>query len=297
MVERQTGRNYAAVLWEEEIALGMMWCTQDIRYTGEIYPCRKQSKYCAPSWSWASITGLIEYDPYVKNPPRGISQAIVFGRDVNLSITLAGPNPFGPASAAYLDVEAYVIPVRLTKVKNSKEYLAVSERNVKPFPLREYRTVSLQPSLQHSSNKLTFQPLSQKDADERWKSDTRFDQPKQFFATSEEQMKLYFNGILKTGRERASTVGERPYARVNVDVKEGEGSELDLEQQYLVLLLGFTKEHIDEEAGDRVRVQAVVIGRDGNDLTAWKRVGRLNSVQYGWEDWSNISSPFSFRWV
>lgn len=297
MVQKQTKRTYALGLWKEEMALGMMWRTRNTHHSGDEYPCKRQDTYCAPSWSWASVTGLIEYDRYVKNPPGKISQSIVYGRDVSLCVNLTGPNPFGPASSAYLNAEAYVVPVRLTKVEGTNEYLVVSERNVSSFILSEYRNVTLQPTLQHPSTTLTFQPLSQAKADERWKSDTRFDEPKQFFVTTDEQMMQYFNNILKMKGKKAYTPGERPYARLDADVKEGAGVELDLDQQYLVLLLGFTKEHIDDEAGTRVRVQAVVIGRDVDDLNTWKRIGRLNSIQYGWEDWSNISSPFKFRWV
>jgi hypothetical protein len=167
---------------------------------------------------------------------------------------------------------------------------------VSSFVLSEYRGVILKPTFQYPSTTLTFQPLSQANADERWKSDTRFDQPKQFFVTIDEQMMQYFS-ILKMKDKEAYTPGERPYAQLDADAKDSEGVELDLSQQCLVLLLGFTKEHIDNEAETRVRVQAVVIGRDSDDLNTWKKIGRLSSLQYGWEDWSNISSPFKFRWV
>jgi hypothetical protein len=47
----QTRRSYAAGLCGEEVAIGLLWLSRDIYHTGERFPCRRQEKYHAPSWS------------------------------------------------------------------------------------------------------------------------------------------------------------------------------------------------------------------------------------------------------
>jgi hypothetical protein len=68
MTAEQTRRSYAAGLCGEELAIGMVWLSRDIYHTGERFPCRRQEKYHAPSWSWASITGMITYDSRITKP-------------------------------------------------------------------------------------------------------------------------------------------------------------------------------------------------------------------------------------
>jgi len=84
---------------------------------------------------------------------------------------------------------------------------------------------------------------------------------------------------------------------LDADIKEGEGSVLDLEQQYLFLLIGYTTKKFDDEAGIRETVQAILIGRDAENLHTWKRIGRPVCMHCKWEHWSNIASPFRFTWV
>lgn len=53
-ITRQTGFEYSAGLWHQDLHRGLMWRTSEYRYTSEYY--------CAPSWSWFSIRPPIPGD-------------------------------------------------------------------------------------------------------------------------------------------------------------------------------------------------------------------------------------------
>ena len=69
------------------------------------------TKYCAPSWSWASITGQVHYNT---SPEPIISNTFVI-LDVHCE---TNENPFGPASSAYMRVSGLVVPVKPNHKRN-----------------------------------------------------------------------------------------------------------------------------------------------------------------------------------
>lgn len=82
--QRVQGGHYLAGLWEKDLPFDLCWTTQ---YSP--VPCRKPTKYRAPSWSWAAIDGRVSHaDPRSNYLER---EADV----VHVSTELKGSDPMG----------------------------------------------------------------------------------------------------------------------------------------------------------------------------------------------------------
>ncbi|KAK3390307.1 hypothetical protein B0H63DRAFT_557299 [Podospora didyma] len=97
--ETKNGEPYLAGLWKDNIRTGLMWRVS--------HPCRnsirphKPSMWRAPSWSWASVDGVIDYtkkDTTNLHPDFKVLEACT---------TLAGPDPTGQVESGTLTVAGH----------------------------------------------------------------------------------------------------------------------------------------------------------------------------------------------
>jgi hypothetical protein len=94
---------YACGLWKSKLpALLCWWCTKTRAN-------RRQTHYYAPSWSWACMTGSISF--YMTKTGR----ECLLAEGVDISITLASSDPFGPAARGYIKIWGPLYELRITK--------------------------------------------------------------------------------------------------------------------------------------------------------------------------------------
>ncbi|KAF2096285.1 HET-domain-containing protein [Rhizodiscina lignyota] len=95
---------YLAGLWRKDLAMGLLWRV----YTDDDISSptsSRLSKYCAPSWSWASVTGTVHWEDEYQ-----ISTSFVILDSV---CTPDGPNRFGNVCNGYVKVQGYIAAVQL----------------------------------------------------------------------------------------------------------------------------------------------------------------------------------------
>lgn len=98
---------YIAGLWRETLLLDLLW-TRSTAYAIKPRP----TKYRAPSWSWASIDGLVEYR-YL-NEEKAKACCTIECEILNCKVTLASEDmPFGEVLAATLNLNSYVMEAKL----------------------------------------------------------------------------------------------------------------------------------------------------------------------------------------
>ncbi|KAK4183074.1 heterokaryon incompatibility protein-domain-containing protein [Podospora australis] len=92
---------YLAGIWSSSLPLGLCWHAANI-------PGKRLSdlsgKYIAPSWSWASVSGNVNWNTDTFQPR---CKVLDYRRD------LAGPDPTGSISSGEICLEASIIPLKL----------------------------------------------------------------------------------------------------------------------------------------------------------------------------------------
>lgn len=101
---------YFAGLWSNSLVKGMCWA---VFGTDTYFPVT----YIAPSFSWASVVGPVRYKTYSDGKKtrwlaRPVSQHIVHRTD----------DSFGGVSEAHVDLEALLLPARLSNVKGGQSF-------------------------------------------------------------------------------------------------------------------------------------------------------------------------------
>lgn len=96
------GDQYFAGLWEESLLFQLHWNVVDCKQANG-QPSKRPDQYVAPSWSWASVIGVIDSPMY-----------LALGRDINIvhlaqvveaKVQKAGVTAFGPISGGTLSVK------------------------------------------------------------------------------------------------------------------------------------------------------------------------------------------------
>lgn len=90
-------QRYLAGIWEDTLPMGLMW------YRPPSSSSSRPTEYRAPSWSWASINGVV--DP-LYDRDLGYRQELVTITDV--SVTTKSHDPFGMVIDGYLILEGYL---------------------------------------------------------------------------------------------------------------------------------------------------------------------------------------------
>jgi hypothetical protein len=124
MSPSETG-SFLAGLWKEELPLALLWRTKADHYNMKTLVSRRHQKYYAPSWSWASVTGPIEY---IALPGRDYSFELIPDLTIlEASCIQVGANPYGPVQSGYLKVSGLLAFIDL-QVKLEKPHEDLEER-------------------------------------------------------------------------------------------------------------------------------------------------------------------------
>ncbi|KAI0132588.1 heterokaryon incompatibility protein-domain-containing protein [Xylariales sp. AK1849] len=110
---RQHDSEYIAGLWLEGIASGLLW----YRRTSE--PLRRPAEYCAPSWSWASVQGSVDFFSISAGTIWGDSIEIY---DVTSRIEPDGLDPYGKVKFGELTLWGAIKPAVLKTIHEVDEY-------------------------------------------------------------------------------------------------------------------------------------------------------------------------------
>ncbi|KAI1848512.1 hypothetical protein JX265_008707 [Neoarthrinium moseri] len=124
VIQERTGSKYVAGLWSENIAEDLLW-----ERVGEI---GAQPGYLAPSYSWASVVGEIDYRCYMNgaHPYREISQVLSWTTDVQ------GHNQLGTVRSGEMTIRGPLTPVTLVGDGHNGFYSVriAHRRTYYPFP-------------------------------------------------------------------------------------------------------------------------------------------------------------------
>jgi hypothetical protein len=136
---------YLAGLWKHSLISDLMWRINKLEHD-----IVRPTKYVAPSWSWASVTGPVSFWPEPDtrliegtSDESGwylaLSTLIKRANDSKLTATVEASrlNPYGKVSSGTLDVHGYIQPARLqyvsTRVGGTWGYTASL---IEPVPLK-----------------------------------------------------------------------------------------------------------------------------------------------------------------
>jgi hypothetical protein len=108
------GARYCAGLWERSLPIQLLWKSD--RYRGRH---SRYSEYVAPSWSWASVNGVI--DPVDLNPRRfGDPKSFKVLIDIaGVSLELASRNPFGRLKAGSMHLQGRLARLTLQQRRSN----------------------------------------------------------------------------------------------------------------------------------------------------------------------------------
>ncbi|KAE8378037.1 heterokaryon incompatibility protein-domain-containing protein [Aspergillus bertholletiae] len=118
----QTSRDkYLAGIWRQGLVEGLLWCALNGQES------LKPTSYRAPSWSWASAEGPVQFIVYHFLErcrwKRGIADYEQLATFVDCDVTKDGPDIYGALSSGYLRVHAPLLPVkRLCPTDNNPSF-------------------------------------------------------------------------------------------------------------------------------------------------------------------------------
>lgn len=99
---------YVAGLWSQDLVFGLLW------YAKTNQPLQRPVRYRAPSWSWASVDGPVNF--FTINAGR-IPEWLVEIEDLVYWTSLAGSDPFGKVTDGVLTVTGYLKEGEIKTVK------------------------------------------------------------------------------------------------------------------------------------------------------------------------------------
>lgn len=105
-LHQQTGDTYLAGLWENSILDDLLWANEAIYSSrgNRITPSR-QPNYTAPSWSWASVHGIIDFHRSSKEPE------FYFAKCLSYNTTLSGVDHFGAVYNGWIKLRGPLVRV------------------------------------------------------------------------------------------------------------------------------------------------------------------------------------------
>jgi hypothetical protein len=102
---QRTGDEYLAGLWRKSVLDDLLWMHKAIYSRGNRVAPSRQPGYRAPSWSWASVDGNINFH-------RSFTMyAFYFTRCLSYHITLSGIDEFGAVSGGWIKLRGPMIQV------------------------------------------------------------------------------------------------------------------------------------------------------------------------------------------
>jgi hypothetical protein len=122
--------DYLAGLWRTTLRTGLLWvnplgCIKWRTTTGqESINWRMPDNY-APSWSWASISGPVDFSSLEDG---GIEPSVMPWSIVAAGCTPRTTNAYGPVSGGFLDIEGYILPIAIRNTGGDVEQTSGRER-------------------------------------------------------------------------------------------------------------------------------------------------------------------------
>jgi hypothetical protein len=99
---------YICGVWRDTLARELLWEVESHSSQDGTALSRRQEKFQAPSWSWASVTGPIAPRRHTEQNQENRTEVI----DVlDVSYALATSNPFGPVTYGLLTLRGLLVPV------------------------------------------------------------------------------------------------------------------------------------------------------------------------------------------
>lgn len=112
------GHEYAAGIWKRNVLADLLWKTRSpSRGKQYEYPTRRPRAYIAPSWSWASVIGPVDWDPQASRYPSSATTATI----ISLQAEPAGLNLYGAVKNGVLKIMGQIKPA-LCRGGASMEY-------------------------------------------------------------------------------------------------------------------------------------------------------------------------------
>ncbi|KAH6703295.1 heterokaryon incompatibility protein-domain-containing protein [Leptodontidium sp. MPI-SDFR-AT-0119] len=109
VLESRMGGSYLAGLWRGNLVMGLCW-SRDYVSENEELPLFLPRDYVAPSWSWASVNGAIEFVDRNEDPNEAFVEEVVV---VDVDCEVKGLNRFGEVSSGFLILRGDVVRMRL----------------------------------------------------------------------------------------------------------------------------------------------------------------------------------------
>jgi hypothetical protein len=113
---KRYGVDYVAGLWAQDLWIGLLW------YSKENEPLSRPQSYRAPSWSWASVDGPVDF--FSINAGQVPTDTIDF-EDGEHWIDLAGKDPYGRVKGGTLTLKGYIREARIRTIEEEDEYEGV----------------------------------------------------------------------------------------------------------------------------------------------------------------------------
>jgi hypothetical protein len=101
-IRRPPGDEYLCGIWKLDLPLCLLWNAFPSGSKDGQLTSRRHREYYSPSWSWASITGAIDFDDSFYNRLNAKYDFQI----LETTCVPAGGNPFGPASGGFINALA-----------------------------------------------------------------------------------------------------------------------------------------------------------------------------------------------
>ncbi|KAF2719884.1 HET-domain-containing protein [Polychaeton citri CBS 116435] len=108
-----TQADYVAGLWSDDLVRGLLW--EPILQYGQTHT--QCDTYIAPSWSWASLEGAVDYFGFAAEFEAGLSLFSVLQHNVQLKTA----NPFGELTSGWIQLRGPVLPLSLRSERLDNE--------------------------------------------------------------------------------------------------------------------------------------------------------------------------------
>lgn len=135
IIAKSSNDEYIVGIWRADISIGLAWRAGPRKRKESLLP--SPTHPAAPSFSWASVDGLIEYQ--LPDPTRKDGGSVYGSVGVNLleyNISLSSPNRFGAVHGGWMKLSALSHSFDLAWDASEKEYTLTDKTSYRPYRLR-----------------------------------------------------------------------------------------------------------------------------------------------------------------
>lgn len=135
IVANSSGDEYIAGIWRADLTIGLAWRAGPIKRKERLLPSPNDP--AAPSFSWASVDGPVQY--YLPDPTRKDGRSVYGSVGVNLleyDVPLSSPNRFGTVHGGWIRLTALSHSFDLAWDSSEKKYTLTDKTSYRPHRLR-----------------------------------------------------------------------------------------------------------------------------------------------------------------